>query len=90
MSQSGIDVDNHFVSLLLNPESKRNKSNFECFVSRVTELQKPISCISVEFAAGDIKRLCEFLDKAIPKLIEMGSVQNDVKLYLPLACQGNL
>ena len=59
-------------------------------MSRVTELQKPISCISVEFASGDIKRLCEFLDKAIPKLIEMGSVQSDVKLYLPLACQGKL
>ena len=90
VSQSGSDAGNHFVSLLLNPESKRNKSNFECFVSRVTELQKPIGFISVEFASGDIRRLCDFLDKAIPKLIEMGSVQSSVKLYLPLSCQGKL
>ena len=90
VSQSGLDANNHFVSLLLNPENKRNKNNFESFVSRVTELKKPISFISVEFASSDIKRLCDFLDKAIPKLIEMGSVQNDVKLYLPLACQGKL
>ena len=90
VSQSGIDVDNHFVSLLLNPESKRNKSNFESFVSRVTELQNPIGLIAVDFAAGDIKPLCDFLDKVIPMLIEMGSVHNNVKLFLPLSCQGKL
>ena len=90
VSESGSDADNHFVSLLLNPESKRNKNNFESFVSRVTELKKPISFIAVDFAIGDIKPLCDFLDKAIPMLIEMGSVHNDVKLFLPLSCQGKL
>ncbi len=90
VSQSGCDADNHFVSSLLNSESKRNKSNFESFVSRVTELQNPIGLIAVDFAAGDIKRLCDFLDKVIPTLIEMGSVRNNVKLFLPLSCQGKL
>ena len=90
VSQSGIDTDNHFVSLLLNPESKRNKSNFESFVSRVTELQNPIGFIAVDFAASDIKPLCDFLDKVIPMLIEMGSIHNNVKLFLPLSCQGKL
>jgi hypothetical protein len=88
VSQFGSDADNHFVSLLLNPESKRNKSNFESFVSRVTELKKPISFIAVDFAVGDIKPLCDFFDKAIPMLIEMGSLDSDVKLFLPLSCQG--
>ena len=59
-------------------------------MSRVTELQNPIGFIAVDFAAGDIKRLCEFLDKTIPMLIEMGSVHNNVKLFLPLSCQGKL
>ena len=90
VSQSGCDADNHFVSSLLNSESKRNKSKFESFVSRVTELQNPIGLIAVDFAAGDIKRLCDFLDKVIPTLIEMGSVRNNVKLFLPLSCQGKL
>jgi hypothetical protein len=90
VSQSGYESANHFVSLLLNPETKRNKDNFESFVSRVTELKKPISFIAVDFATGDIKLLCDFLDKAISKLIEMGSVQNNVKFFLPLSCEGKL
>ena len=90
VSQSGLDASNHFVSLLLNPENKRNKGNFERFVSRVTELKKPISFIAVDFATSDIKHLCDFLDKAISKLIEMGSVQNNVKFCLPLSCEGKL
>ncbi len=90
VSQSGLDANNHFVSLLLNPESKRNKDNFERFVSRVTELKRPISFIAVDFATGDVKHLCDFLDKAILKLIEMGSVQKNVKIFLPLSCEGKL
>jgi len=90
VSQSGFDGNNHFASLLLNPENKRNKDNFERFVSRVTELNKPISFIAVDFATSDIKHLCDFLDKAISKLIEMGSVQKNVKFFLPLSCEGKL
>jgi hypothetical protein len=53
VSQSGLDVNNHFVSLLLNPESKRNKDNFERFVSRVTELKRPISFIAKDERRND-------------------------------------
>jgi hypothetical protein len=88
--KSGSNTDKHFVTLLMNPEAHRNKSNFEKFVSRLTELKQPISVIAVDFFAVDIKNLCDFLDKGIPKLIEIGSIQSDVKLYLPLSFLGNL
>ncbi len=53
-------------------------------------MQNPIGFIAVDFAAGDIKHLCDFLDKTIPRLVEMGSVHKNVKLFLPLSCQGKL
>jgi len=88
--ESGSNHDNHFVTMLSNPESKRNKQNFESFVSRVMELEKPINLIAVDFSPLDTKSLCKFLDKAIPKLIEIGRVTTNVKLYLPLVFQNKL
>jgi hypothetical protein len=76
--------------VLSNPESKRNKQSFENFVSRLMELEKPIGAIAVDFSPLDTKSLCQFLDKAIPKLIEIGRIRNNVKLYLPLVFQNKL
>ena len=54
------------------------------------ELEKPIGAIAVDFSPLDTKSLCQFLDKAIPKLIEIGRIRNNVKLYLPLVFQNKL
>jgi hypothetical protein len=88
--ESGSNQDNHFVALLSNPETKRNKSNFESLVNRLMELKKSISVIAVDFSPLDTKSLCHFLNKAIPKFIEIGCVTKNVKLYLPVVFQSKL
>jgi hypothetical protein len=88
--ESGSNEKNHFVTMLSNPESNRNKPHFENFVSRLMELEKPIGLIAVDFCPLDSKSFCDFLDKAIPKLIEIGCVESNVKLYLPLLFQNKL
>jgi hypothetical protein len=86
----GLDTANHLVTLLSNPNNKRNKGNFENVVSRLMDLKQKVSFIAVDFAVIDIKPLCEFLDNGLERLIEYGCVQNNVKLYLPLIFQGRL
>ncbi len=88
--ESGSNQDNHFVAFLSNPESKRNMQNFESLVSRLMELKKTISVIAVDFSPLYSKSLCQFLNKAIPKFIEVGCVTKNVKLYLPVVFQSNL
>ena len=59
-------------------------------MSRLMELEKPIGAIAVDFSPLDTKSLCQFINKGIPKLIEIGCVRNNVKFYLPLVFQNKL
>ena len=53
-------------------------------------VEKTISVIAVDFSPPCSKSLCQFLNKAIPKFIELGCVTKNVKLYLPVVFQSNL